>query len=515
VGRTVTPESETSHLWCRWIYLRILGVLYLAAFVSLASEVVGLVGPRGVFPAAEQLSLIARREPGVWGRLLAAPTVVWLGSNAWVLEGLCWIGVAAALLVIINRLPRVALLLCWACHLSFVTVAPHFSWYASDSLLLESTLLATFAAPAGLRPGLGVPLSAGMLFLYQWLLFRLMLETGMSKILSGDPTWRSLQAMDFFFETSPFPTWTAWFAHKLPHALHGLMTAYVLFSEIACSVLVFLGRRLRGFALAAWTLMQTGILLSGNFNTFNYHSIALAILVAGDAALGRVLRFRAVASSARDRAAVPRAWSTHVARAFLCVYFVITVMMTCEFFGFPRRAGPAPLAALVDATRAFRSANHYVLYPTIPLKRQLVVFEGSNDRGATWRPYAYRFEPQRPDARPRFIAPRYPRFDRNATLAFDTEPPTPYESFPFVFRTARGLLADEPSVVALFAANPFAGGRPDMIRTTIYRYRFTDLHTLLDTGNWWSRETIGPYTPFVVRDPVTGEARYVDSSQHP
>jgi len=103
--------------------------------------------------------------------------------------------------------------LCWTCHLSFVSVAPHFSWYASDSLLLESTLLAMFVAPAGPRPGLGTPPSTGMLLLYGWLLFRLMLETGMSKILSGDPTWRSLRAMEFFFETSPFPTWIAWIAH--------------------------------------------------------------------------------------------------------------------------------------------------------------------------------------------------------------------------------------------------------------------------------------------------------------
>src|SRR5205085_4582258 len=156
-------------------------------------------------PAGEYLSKIADREPGSWSRLLAAPTIAWLGSGAWALRGCSWVGVAAAVLVVVNRLPRVALVVCWICYLSLLTIAPQFSWYASDSLLLESTVLAVFAAPSGFRPGLGSrsPLSGGMLFLYQWLLFRLMLETGMSKVLSSDPMWRSLGTMDYFFETSP------------------------------------------------------------------------------------------------------------------------------------------------------------------------------------------------------------------------------------------------------------------------------------------------------------------------
>ncbi len=476
-----TP-ARTSHMWSRWLYLRILGALHTATFLSLAPEIAGLVGPRGIFPAAEQLAVVARREPNVWDRFLAAPTVLWLGTDVWVLHGLCWIGAAAGLLVVVNRVPRFALALCWACYLSFVTIAPQFSWYAADRLLIEATLLATFLAPAGIRPGLGASPGTVMVLLWRWLLFRLMLETGLSKILSGDPTWRSLRTMDFFFETSPFPTWLGWLAHQLPHAVHRVMTGYVLFSEIACSVLVLLGRRLRGFALAVWTLMQTGILLTGNFNTFNYHAIALAILVADDAMLGRVLRFvPAVAGATKDRLA-------RSSGAFLCVYFVVTVVVTGEFFGLPT-------TRLVDATRAFRSANHYVLYPTIPLERRVVIFEGSNDGGSTWRPYEYRVQPQRLDARPRFIAPAHPRFDRNATLPFESEPPLPYESFPFVLRTARRLLEGEPSVIALFAGNPFPDAHPEMIRTPVYRYRFTDARTLLDTGNWWSREAIELYAP--------------------
>ncbi|HXC52632.1 MAG TPA: lipase maturation factor family protein [Candidatus Limnocylindrales bacterium] len=506
-------SGDAPHLWSRWIYLRILGLLYVTAFLSLSSEIVGLVGPSGLFPAGTYLSSLAARIAGDSSRLLAAPTIAWLGSGAWALQCYCWVGVAAAVLVVVNRVPRLALVVCWVCYLSLLTIAPQFSWYASDNLLLEGTVLAVFAAPAGFRPGLGSrsPFSAGMLFLYQWLLFRLMLETGMSKVLSSDPMWRSLSTMDFFFETSPFPTWIAWFAEKLPQAVHQLFTAYVLFVEVGCSVLLFLGSRLRRFALVAWTVMHVGILLTANFNTFNYHSIALAILLAGDDDLRRVLPLRSAARIDGER--LPeRRWRKRAARGFLFFLFAVSSLAMLKFFEAPI---PPVLSTLLRETGAFRSANSYQLYPVIPRQRRVIVFEGSNDGGKTWLPYEYRFQTQQPDVRPRFFAPFSPRFDREASRSVELDPVPPYTKVPYVLRTARALLDGEPSVLALFAADPFSASRPDMIRTVLYRYRFTDGQTLRQTGEWWSREALGPYSPAIVRDPISHEVRYVGADEHP
>lgn len=408
-----------------------------------------------------------------------------------------------------------ALVVCWICYLSLLTISPHFSWYASDSLLLESTVLAVFAAPAGLRPGLGrrSPLSGGMLFLYQWLLFRLMLETGMAKVLSSDPMWRSLSTMDYFFETSPFPTWIAWFAEKLPQSVHQLFTAYVLFVEVGCSVLLFLGTRLRRFALAAWCVMHVGIVLTASFNTFNYHSIALAILLAGDDDLRRVLPLPPAPKA--DAHALPErhaTWRKRAAQGFLCFLFAVSTLAMLKFFGAPL---PSPLSTLLRETRAFRSANSYQLYPVVPRQRRIIVFEGSNDGGKTWTPYEYRFQPQETDVRPRFLAPFSPRFDREASRVVESDPVPTYTKVPFVLRTAVALLDGEPSVIALFAGDPFSTTRPAMIRTVLYRYRFTDLQTLRQTGEWWSREALGPFSPAIIRDPVSHEVRYVSAEEHP
>jgi hypothetical protein len=173
------------------------------------------------------------------------------------------------------------------------------------------------------------------------------------------------------------------------------------------------------------------------------------------------------------------------------------------------------LSTLLRETRAFRSANSYQLYPVIPRQRRIIVFEGSNDGGKTWRPYEYRFQTQQPDVSPRFLAPFSPRFDREASRSVEYDPLPSYTKVPYVLRTARGLLDGEPSVIALFAGDPFSTTRPDMIRTLLYRYRFTDLHTLRQTGDWWSREALGPYSPDIIRDPVSHGVRYVGAEEHP
>src|SRR5438874_1525195 len=71
------------------------------------------------------------------------------------------------------------------------------------------------------------PLPKWMLFLLRWLLFRLMFESGCVKLLSGDPTWRNLSALQFHYETQPLPTWLAWYASHWPagfqHACVGVL----------------------------------------------------------------------------------------------------------------------------------------------------------------------------------------------------------------------------------------------------------------------------------------------------
>src|SRR5437773_12155758 len=45
------PSGHPTYVLSRWLFLRLLGVVYLVAFVSLALQITGLVGEHGILPA--------------------------------------------------------------------------------------------------------------------------------------------------------------------------------------------------------------------------------------------------------------------------------------------------------------------------------------------------------------------------------------------------------------------------------------------------------------------------------
>jgi len=71
--------------------------------------------------------------------------------------------------------------------------AQDFSSYQSDGMLLEAAFLCLLFSPRGFRPGLGAdqPPSRVSLFLLRWEWFRIYFESGVVKLASGDPQWRT------------------------------------------------------------------------------------------------------------------------------------------------------------------------------------------------------------------------------------------------------------------------------------------------------------------------------------
>ena len=106
--------------------------------------------------------------------------------------------------------------------LSFISGLQAFSSYQSDGMLLGAGFISFFFAPPGFRPGWGErhpPSRASwFLLLFEW--FTIYFESGIAKIVSGDPEWRHLTAMDDYYQNGPLPTWIAWYAQHLPHWFH-------------------------------------------------------------------------------------------------------------------------------------------------------------------------------------------------------------------------------------------------------------------------------------------------------
>src|SRR4051794_28473331 len=217
-------------LWPRWLWLRALGSIFFSAFSSLAFQIHGLNGPRGILPASEFLAALAQAVPrleAIW----RAPTLLWLASSDAALTALVVAGLICSSLLVLNLWPRATTLLCTILFLSFVAAAQDFSSYQSDGMLLEAGLLSVFFAPRGFKPGLGPsdPPSrlAHALLLWEWL--RIYFESGVVKLASGDPQWRTLTALQHYYQNGPLPTWIGWYAQQaLPSWFH-----------VGCAVAVF------------------------------------------------------------------------------------------------------------------------------------------------------------------------------------------------------------------------------------------------------------------------------------
>ena len=408
-----------NHLMARWLFLRALGLIYLSAFSAFLLQARGLIGSDGILPAAAYLS---RLHPLGNLRFWYAPTLLWLSSSNAALMTLCWAGVLASLLVIANLMPRAALLVCFLSLLSILSVAQDFGQYQSDGMILEAGFLSIFIAPPGVRPHLGqssLPVRAAW-FLLLWEWFRIYFESGMVKLLSGDPTWRNLTAMYEYYQNGPLPTWIAWYLQHLPNWFHIATAGLTLLMEIVLVWMAFLPGRWRVVCFCMVTAWQIGVIATANYAFLNYLVLILAFLLLNDRALGHVLEWALVSrwtqgvliqdsgslTSNSESPLIVQSGAVPFAARFWPLRIAVTAVVlswigyatTAELVAMVWRTSPLP-AFPVTALEPFRIANEYGLFANMTPHRYEIEFQGSND-GQTWSAYSFRFKPQNVWERP-------------------------------------------------------------------------------------------------------------------
>ncbi len=498
--------GDATYLWPRWIVLRAVGLVYIYVFAGILREGQALVGPHGIAPLGEFFGKLHESFPNFLEAFIRAPSLFWLGHGGGMVSFLGWAGLVAALALVLNLWPRMALFACWAIFVSFVSTWRVFSAAQLDRLMLETALLCIPFAPAGFRPGLGAasPPRPIAVLMVRWLLFRVMFESGLVKLTSGDPHWRNLTAMEVMYETSPFPTIFGYFDHALPHAYHIFEIALTFLAELVAPVLaVFGGRRGRWFAFWAWLAFQAGIQLTSNFGWLNTASIGLGFLLFDDQMLlaaAEKLRLRKLGAWLTAKAvAAPApaigAFRRYGLRAALWFHFYLTLFFFAKACGVMVDNLPYALTWPVHQLWEFRSANGYFLYATFDPVRYQVEFEGSNDGGQTWRTYPFRYIPQREDRVSPFIAPWYARFEATVQILGWNG-----KKSPLMPAVAAHLLARNPDVMRLFESDPFPDRPPTLIRMRGYRLTFTDPATHARTGLYWHKEPAGNYLPMLYLD---------------
>ena len=489
----------------RWLFLRALGGIYFSAFFSLAFQIRGLIGPEGILPAGRYLQAVAQ-SMGAGERLWYAPSFLWLSSGTAALNALCWVGMLASIVLVLNLWPRAMLLICFVCFLSFISAAQDFSSYQSDGMLLEAGFISLFFAPAGLRPGLGNshPPSRASLFLLQWEWFRIYFESGAVKFLSGDPQWRHFTAMDEYYQNGPLPTWIGWYVQHLPQWFHAGTVYATLALELGLVWMLFLPRRWRILCFFIVTPWEIGVILTANYTFLNYLVLALGVLLLDDRFVTRLLpasRKRAVQGDPTQATAselqIPsrfqgayRAVALSASSVMLFwIWYTTTTQLIWMFWKIPLPVSP------VAALEPFRIANRYGLFAVMTRGRYEIEFQGSTD-GQKWITYPFRHKPQALDQPPRIYAPYQPRFDWNLWFASLAS----WRDSPIVPNTEVRLLSNTKDVLDLFAANPFPGEPPQQIRVLLWQYWFTTMAERRSTGLWWRKQLLGLYAPTLERN---------------
>jgi uncharacterized membrane protein YphA (DoxX/SURF4 family) len=488
------------------MFLRALGLIFGSAFYSLLHQIHGLIGPRGILPTGSYLDALARAaSPAV--RVWAAPTVLWASSGDGALTGLVAAGLIASVLLTANIWPRMTAAICTLAFLSCVAALQDFSAYQSDGMLLQAGVASILLAPRGLRPGLGAdsPPTRAAVWLLRWEWFAIYFESGVVKLMSGDVQWKTLTAMDHYYENNPLPTWIGWYAEQMPHVVHAATVLLTFVVELGAPWVVLAGRRTRLTAAVLLTLFQAGIIATANYAFLNYLVLSLGVFLVDDRALVGLTRAAArraprahrvaAAISAPFAARAPRSPSgPRVGWAGPLGVVALVATLYASATSFLVAWMPEPLAAPARFLAPFRIANAYGLFAVMTTARYEIEFQGTRDE-RTWIAYPFRYKPQDPAAPPGIYAPYQPRFEWNlwfASLGSWTETP-------WVVATQARLLDGEPSVLSLFAANPFASAPPVAVRSVLWRYWFTDAATRRRTGRWWNREELGLYAGTVRR----------------
>jgi hypothetical protein len=479
-------SPQPTYWLTRFAILRLLGLVYAVAFLVAANQLLPLIGSDGLLPVAAFLD----RARDVLGSTQAGfdrlPSIFWIGHSDGALLAVAWAGFALSCAVAAGFANAPVLAVLWALYLSIVHVGQDWYGYGWEFQLLETGFLAIFLCPLlDARPLPSRASPVVVIWLFRWLIFRVMLGAGLIKI-RGDPCWRDLTALFYYFETQPIPNPLSRLFHFLPRWELELGVLMNHAAELIAPWFVFGPRRLRHIAGAVIVAFQGVLILSGNLSFLNWLTIIPALACFDDSLWARILPARLAGAAARagaqsgpSRPMAIAAWALAATVAVLSVQPVANML--------------SPNQVMNASFDPLELVNTYGAFGTVGRDRMNVVFEGTDsavpNESALWKAYPYRGLPVDPGSRPPQIAPYQLRLDWQMWFAAMASP----QDYPWTLHLVWKLLHNDPGAVGLFASNPFPGKPPRYVRAVLYRYSFAEASNR--AGAWWTRERLGLWLP--------------------
>jgi hypothetical protein len=457
--------------YSRFVFERALAAMYLVGFAVAVNQFVPLLGERGLLPVSRFTQFVPFR---------ASPSLFYLSPTDTAFRVCAWLGLGLAVLALTGwpqqrgaAVSAVVWALMWVLYLSFVNVGQTFYGFGWETLLLESGFLAIFLGGWATTP------SMWMVWMYRWLLFRVMFGAGLIKI-RGDSCWRDLTCLNFYFETQPIPNPLSWNFHWLPEGVHKAGVALNHVVELIVPFAYFAPQPIAGIAALITIGFQGVLIVSGNLSWLNWLTLALCIPALDD----RFLSWLPIAAPPLHE---PDLLQRGAIYALAVVVGILSV---------------APTLNMLSASQVMNTSfeplhlvNTYGAFGTITRTRYEIVIEGTDDSSVTpntaWREYEFKGKPGDPSRRPPQIAPYHLRLDW--LMWFEAFSPQPQSEW--FIALLQKLLRGDAATLSLLRTNPFPGGAPRFLRARYYRYWFTTADERRQTGRWWNRQLVSEYVP--------------------
>jgi hypothetical protein len=481
-------SEGSSYRLTRFLLLRLLGLVYLVAYLAAARQIVPLVGERGLTPAALFLPRAASHYGSDFGAFARLPSVFWFFHSDAALTFAAWLGVALSLCVVLGYANGIILAVLWALYLSFVHVGQLWYGYGWEILLCETGFLAIFLCPlTDGRPFVQKPPPTPIIWLYRWLVLRVMLGAGLIK-LRGDDCWWDLTCLYYHYETQPIPNPLSRALHFLPPWLHRLGTGYNHLVEVIAPLFVFGPRRVRHIAGLLMIVFQVILILSGNLSFLNWLTLVALLALFDDRALARALPQRLVHKALSVGSLEGATLSSGQRKATAVVF---TLVAALSLF---------PAANLLSGKQVMNTSfdplnlvNTYGAFGSVNRKRFEIVFEGTGDatldQRTGWRPYEFKCKPGDVQRSPCLVSPYHLRLDWqiwfSAMATVDEYPWTAH----FVYK----LLQADRGTLSLLERDPFDGARPRFVRAELYLYEFSRPGDASST--YWKRTRLSEWLP--------------------
>ena len=481
------PQHPKSTYWLtRFVLLRLLGAVYAVAFLIAAQQLVPLIGSHGLLPVGSFVDRVTAYFGSTWGAFLKLPSLFWFDHSDTFLLTVSWIGFALSCLVVAGFANSLILAILWFLYMSIVHMGQDWYGYGWEIQLLETGFLAIFLVPLiDPRPFPRRTPPLLVIWLFRWLVFRLMLGSALIK-LRGDPCWRDLTALYYHFETQPIPNPLSRWFHFLPHPVLRGGVLWNFLAELVAPWFVFWPRIARHIAGSIIVLFMLSIALSGNLSFLNWLSIVPALACFDDSFWSRVLP------------PVVTRWADHAKakqkknKAGLAVSIALTCLVAVLSYA-PVLNLLSPNQRMNTSFDPFELVNTYGAFGTVGRDRLNVVFQGTDSDtpyGAVeWKDYLYQALPVDVHEMPIQIAPYQPHLDWQMWFASMGN----FNEYPWTLHLVWKLLHNDPVALSLLRSNPFPDHPPRYVRAMLYQYKFVPPGN--PNGDWWTRDLVEEWLP--------------------